>query len=129
MVSLIAEDRGIDSGTLQEVQDRGVEAVVRKVHQDVPATDLIEDHGRVGAVEIPQPRMGHRLVWRVTQLGMSFDRESHQVAEAEQPGNRDHVVGAGVQLRRQPAPQLCGHVGADLHPDDTCVLSGGRAQP
>ena len=63
------ENGGIGSGTLQELQDRGVEAVVRQVHQDIAAADLLEHRGRVGAVQVPQPRMGHRHVRRVTLLG------------------------------------------------------------
>ncbi len=120
------ENGGIHSGTLQEPQDRGVEAVVRQMHQDIAATDLVEHRGRVGAVQIPQSRMGHRLVRRVTLLGMAVHSQPHEVREAQQPGSRDDVGRVGVELSREPAPEVHGHVGADFHADHTRVLPGGQ---
>ena len=123
---LDGQDGRVDGGALQEPQDRGVEAVIRQVHQDVPAADLVEHRGRVGVVQGPQPRMSHRLVRSITQLGMAFHRQVHEVAEAQQPGSRDDVGRVGTELGREPAPELSGHVGADLEAHHARVLPGGQ---
>ena len=116
----------VHGGTLQELQDRGVEAVVGQVHEDVPAADLVEHRGRVGTVQGPQPRMSHRLVRSIAQLGMAFHRQVHEVAEAQQPGSRDHVGRIGAKLSREPAPQTSGHIGANLEAHHARVPSRGQ---
>ena len=116
----------IHRGTLQELQDRGVEAVIRQVHQDVPAADLVEHRGRIGAVQAPQPRMGDRPVRRVTQLVVARHRQFHEVPEAEQPGGRDDVGRVGIELGREPAPQAHRHVGAGFQAYHARILPGGQ---
>src|SRR5512146_2753541 len=120
------EDGGIGGGALYEPQDRGVEAVIRQVHQDVTAADLLEHRGRVGRVQIPQPRMGSRLVRWVPLLGMAVHGQFHQVSQAEQPGSRDDVGAVGAELSREPVPELRGHAGADFQADYARVLAGGQ---
>ena len=100
--------------------------MIRQVHQDVPAADLAENRGRVGAGQIPQPRMGHRLVRRVPVLGVARHGQAREVLEAQQPGSRDDVAGVGVELGREPAPQVRRHVGADFHAHHARVPAGGQ---
>ena len=123
-MSLIARTAG---STAALCKNRRIEVskLVRQVHQDIAATDLVEHRGRVGAVQIPQPRMGHRLVRRVPLFAMATTANPMR-SEAQQPGSRDDVGRVGVELSREPAPELHGHVGADLHAYHTGVLPGGQ---
>ena len=81
------------------------------------------------AVQVPQPRVGHRLVRGVTLLGMAFHRQLHEVVEAQQPGNRDDVSRVSAELASEPVPQVGGHVGADLHAYRPPRTSGRSAPP
>jgi len=94
--------------------------------RDVSAADLVEDGGRVGAVQAPQPRMGRRLVRWVTVPGMAFHWQSREVTKARQPRRRDNVGRVGAELSREPAPEALGHVGADLQADHARVSPGGK---
>jgi len=120
------QNGGIGGGALQEPQDRGVEAVVRQVHQDVTVTDFAEDRRRVGVVQFPQPRMGHRLVRRVALPGMAGHGQVVEVRQAQQPGSGDDVGRTGAELSREPVPQAGGRAGADLYAYHARVLPGGQ---
>ncbi len=104
-------------GLLDEALDRGREAVVRVVDEDVALADRAEDVGRLVALAA-QPRARHALPLRIAQVGPVDAGELDEVGEVEHPVDGVDVGVVGVQVPEQLMAHGGRHRGRQLDAHD-----------
>ena len=115
------EDVRIVGRGLDEALDRGREAVVRVVQEDVALADHVEDVPRSR-----EPSLGGRVERRVPELGDLQAGEREQVRDVEEAGDLVEVLGGErprgrllllAELGQEQCPERCGHRGMHLDAD------------